>query len=413
MDNLPIYNMDLISLANFKLEIKNELGQILDWWIRYSVDYENGGFYGKIDNQNTVSAHADKGLVLNARILYTFSAAYLLTNETKYLLASDRAFAYLVKYFLDQKHGGFYWSLASDGSKLNGKKQVYGQAFAIYGLTEYYKATQNQEVLSLAKNTYLLLEKHSFDRINSGYFEALTEDWEPIADLRLSEKDQNEKKSMNTHLHIIEAYANLFQVLPNASIKASIIGLLQNFEAYIINSKTNHLHLFFTETWEVKSSAVSFGHDIEAAWLLQEAAEISGGEEQIEKFKNIALQLTTAAIKGLSSNGGLYYEYDPATQHWINEFHWWPQAEAMVGFFNAYQNTNEQKYLDYALNTWNFIKAYIKDQQNGEWFWGVHMDNSLMENEDKAGFWKCPYHNGRACMELLKRFKCEVDFAAK
>jgi mannobiose 2-epimerase len=395
--------MNFNSLANFKAEIQIELNQILDWWEKYTIDQQNDGFYGKINQENIVSIKADKGLVLNARILYTFSAAFLLTKQTNYLLTANKAFDYLVAYFLDRENEGFYWSVTSEGRKLDGRKQVYGQAFVIYGLSEYYKATKNQKALSLAKNTHFLLEKYSFDAINLGYLEALTEDWKPIADLRLSEKDQNEKKSMNTHLHVIEAYANLYQIWPDQSLKAAINKLLQNFEAHIINAETNHLNLFFTADWEVKSTLISFGHDIEAAWLLQEAAETINETEKIARFKNIALQLTKATVRGLAQNGGLYYEYEPTSKHWIKEFHWWPQAEAMMGFFNTYQNTNEQKYLDFAFRSWAFIKTHIKDQHNGEWFWGVNEDCSIMKDEDKAGFWKCPYHNGRACIELLKR----------
>jgi mannobiose 2-epimerase len=403
MDNRPIYNMQSKSLSTFKTEIQNELEQILNWWLKYSIDQENGGFHGEISNENLPSANAPKGLVLNARILYTFSSAFLITQEKSYLEAAHRAFDYLVTYFLDQKHGGFYWSLSFDGQKLDGKKQVYGQAFVIYALAEYYKATSNEKAITLAKNTFSLLEKHSFDSINLGYIEALTENWKLLTDLRLSDKDQNEKKSMNTHLHVIEAYANLYLVWTDNSLKIAIKNLLQNFEDYIINPKTHHLNLFFTEEWEVKSSIVSFGHDIEAAWLLQEAAEIINDEEKVVRFKDLALQLTIATEQCLATNGGLYYEYKPVTKHWIKEFHWWPQAEAMVGFFNTYQNTKAQKHLDNALKSWSFIKTHLKDQQNGEWFWGVNHDYSVMQNYNKAGFWKCPYHNGRACMELLKR----------
>lgn len=402
MDKLPINKMNLEFLADFKAEIKTELEDILNWWMTYTVDNENDGFYGKVDNDNIAEPNSPKGLVLNARILYTFSSAYLLNKKGEYLLTATSAYHYLSHHFTDTINDGFYWSVDEKGNMLDGKKQVYGQAFVIYGLTEYYKATQNKHALALAKDTFKLLERYSFDSINLGYIEALAKDWKPIEDLRLSDKDQNEKKSMNTHLHIIEAYANLYSVWQNEELKLAIKKLLDNFKDHIIDKQTHHLKLFFTENWEVKSSLISFGHDIEAAWLLQEAAEIINDEEEIKTFKQIALQMSTATTAGIDKNGGLWYEYDTSTNHWIKELHWWPQAEAMVGFFNAWQISEKEEYLIQALKSWSFIKNYLKNGK-GEWYWGLNSDYSIMQDEDKAGFWKCPYHNGRACLEILKR----------
>lgn len=388
---------------NFKTEIERELNDLLTWWIANTIDEKNDGFYGAINNHNKVITGAAKGLVLNARILYTFSSAYALTKKEEYLKVSERAFDYIQKYFADDLNGGFYWSVKENGEMLDGKKQVYGQAFVIYAFAEYFKVSQDKNALSSAKKTFDLLEQYSFDKINSGYLEAFTIDWNAIADLRLSNKDQNEKKTMNTHLHVIEAYANLYTVWQSDELKLATKRLLRNFDEHIINKENHHLNLFFTETWEVKSSLVSFGHDIEAAWLLQEAAEIIGDEKETDNFQNIALKMTDASARGLAKNGGLLYEFDLANNHWIKEFHWWPQAEAMVGFYNAWQISKDDQYFNQTISTWNFIKNHLKDYKSGEWFWGVNEDNSIMQAEDKAGFWKCPYHNGRACIEILKR----------
>lgn len=397
--------MSLQSLAKFKAELETELEDILNWWMTFSIDMENGGFYGKIDNNNQVISGAAKGIVLNARILYTFSSAFGLKNSIDYLITAKRAFNCLTENFSDTLNGGFYWSLDEKGKMLDGKKQIYGQAFAIYAFAEYYKITKDEKALSLAINTFNLLEKHSFDPINLGYTEALTANWETIEDLRLSEKDQNDKKSMNTHLHIIEAYANLYSIWDNEELKIAIKRLLGNFKDRIINKESHHLNLFFNETWQVKSALISFGHDIEAAWLLQEAAEIINDKDEIIAFKKISIQMADATQKGFDKNGGLWYEYDLTTNHWIKELHWWPQAEAMVGFFNAWQINAKDEYLIQSLKSWTFIKNHIKDKVKGEWFWGVNSDYTLINNEDKAGFWKCPYHNGRACIEIIKRTK--------
>ncbi|WP_199137549.1 AGE family epimerase/isomerase [Pedobacter sp. ASV12] len=395
--------MNTATLHQFKSEMNAELEDLLTWWAKYTVDQENGGFYGQIDNQNQVNAEAPKGLVLNARILYTFSSAYLLQKKAVHLELAHRAFDYLVQHFTDEVDGGFYWSVDAKGQLLDGKKQIYGQAFAIYALAEYYKATANPKALDLAKATFRLIELYSFDPTQLGYFEAFTRAWTNIADQRLSAKDQNEKKTMNTHLHIIEAYANLYGIWPNEILKKAIELLLQNFSEHIIHPHTFHLQLFFDNDWKVKSTPISFGHDIEASWLLEEAAHALKNETTIVHYRQLALQMANASLKGLDENGALWYEYDPAHKHWVKELHWWPQAEAMVGFFNAWQISGHEHFLRHTLQIWDFVKKHLKDQKNGEWFWGLRSDYSVMLGEDKAGFWKCPYHNGRACMELIKR----------
>jgi mannobiose 2-epimerase len=231
--------------------------------------------------------------------------------------------------------------------------------------------------------------------------------WKPADDLRLSEKDENESKTMNTHLHIVEAYANLYTAWPEDKLRRSIQGLLEIFDRYIINRETYHLNLFMDENWNVKSTLVSYGHDIEAAWLLAECAEIINDENLISRFKELSIKLADAAAEGLAADGGLWYEYDPATGQLVKEKHSWPQAEAMVGFFNAYQVSGREDYLQHSLDSWEFIKRYIKDNRGGEWFWGVHDDYSVMDKE-KAGFWKCPYHNTRACIEIIRRVSSQL-----
>jgi mannobiose 2-epimerase len=391
-------------LPGYLTEASAELSSILDFWIRNTVDEKQGGFSGKVDNNNIADPQAPKGVVLNSRILWTFSAAYLREKKPAYLEIASRAYKYIVDHFIDRKYGGVYWSVDNKGAILNGRKQIYGLAFCMYGLTEYYKATREDIALHLAKNLFDHIEKYSFDEKQGGYLEAFTQGWKLIDDLRLSEKDDNEKKTANTHLHIIEAYVNLYTVWPDEKLLESIKHILDVFEQYIIDPRTFHLSLFMDEKWNVRSSLVSYGHDIEAAWLLLECAETTGIENYISRFKELSIKLADAATEGLDADGGLWYEYDPAKDELIKEKHSWPQAEAMVGFLNAYQLTGNEKYLHYSLNIWKFVKHHIKDNNKGEWFWGVHADYSIMQKE-KAGFWKCPYHNSRACIELIRRIK--------
>jgi len=358
----------------YKQEVTNELYSILDYWMQYSIDKTNEGFVGKIDNNNNIDSSAQKGSVLNARILWTFSAAYNFCSNKKYLSAAARAFEYVRDNFFDKNYGGVFWTVDSKGNMLDSKKQIYALAFCIYGLSEFYIASKSDEALQLSIELYEAIEDRSYDKINKGYFEAFNRDWSNADDLRLSAKDANEKKTMNTHLHIIEAYANLYKVNSSTHLKNKIVELLEVFDKYFIDQQTFHLKLFFDEAWNEKPGVISYGHDIEAAWLLQQCAEIIHHEEWIKIYKDHAVKIADAAAEGLDKDGGLWYEYDQSNKKLLKEKHWWPQAEAMIGFFNAYQIINDEKYLQHSLNSWQFIKQYIKDNKNGEWFWGVKED---------------------------------------
>ena len=401
--NMPKTSIHKQDLLNYKNEAEQEWTAILSWWQNNMLDDENGGFFGSVNNQNQVDGAAAKGIVLNSRICWAFSAAYLHFGHDAYFQVAKMAFSFIQDFFIDKEYGGVFWSVDVKGNMLDSRKQIYGLAFTIYALAEYYRAVRDEEALSTAINLFTVIEQYSFDPINSGYIEAFARDWSATADLRISAKDDNEKKTMNTHLHIIEAYANLFTVWPNDALKKKICSLLENFQQYMINPQNNHLNLFMDESWKVQAGVISYGHDVEAAWLLEECARITGETTYIEKFKNISIQLIRAASEGWDKEGGgLWYEFEPATGQLIQEKHWWPQAEAMVGYLNAYQLTGQQYYLQQSLLSFNFIKAHLKDYKNGEWFWGIYKNGSLIDKE-KAGFWKCPYHNSRACQQISKR----------
>ncbi|WP_343591907.1 AGE family epimerase/isomerase [Flavobacterium sp.] len=387
-----------------KSELIAELNSILNYWSEQTVDNQNGGFVGQIDFNDHQIANAEKGSVLNARILWTFSASYQTTKNENHKNLAKRAFEYLAANFYDTQFGGLFWSINEDKTPKDTKNQIYALAFAIYGLSEYYLISKEEKALEIAKNLYLKIQEHSYDKVNKGYFEAFTRDWQPIEDLRLSAKDANEKKTMNTHLHIIEGYVNLYKVWKDEKLLKDIIELLETIEKHFINPETGHLHLFFDENWVEKPDVISYGHDIEAAWLLQQCAEISENETLIANYKKHAIKIAEATKEGLDNDGGLWYEFDPEKNELIAEKHWWPQAEALIGFYNAYQLTGKEEYLDIVYKIWKFTKKYMIDQQNGEWYWGVYSDYSIMK-KDKAGFWKCPYHNGRACLELIARIQ--------
>lgn len=391
------------ALIPYKAELEAELEAILRYWMEFTLDETNGGFVGKIDHNETAHPEASKGSVLNSRILWSFSAAYRLTGKKEYLLFAERAFHYLVAHFLDKEYGGVYWTVDFKGRPLDTKKQIYALAFAVYGLSEYYQAAGDEEAKRLAIQLYRDIVAHSHDQQHGGYLEALARDWTATADLRLSAKDANECKSMNTHLHVLEGYANLYRIWPDEELKEKIKELIHLFLAHILSAETNHLLLFFDEEWKPKSGIISYGHDIEAAWLVQEAAEAIGENDLLQMVQKRSVLVANAAAEGLDNDGGLWYEYDADSHHLIKEKHWWPQAEAMVGFFNGWQNTGEQSQLNKSLSSWKFVREFIRDQAGGEWVWGVQEDHSPMPEEDKVGIWKCPYHNSRACIEIIQR----------
>lgn len=390
-------------LEKYRNEVSGELRNILSYWSTQCPDEKNGGFVGTIDSNNIHDPGAPKGIVLNSRILWAFSAGYNIAKEETDIVMAARAYAYIRDHFVDREHGGVYWSVTYDGKPLDTKKQVYAQSFCIYGLSEYYLATRDTESLDLAIDIYRQVVKHAYEPAFSGYIEAFTREWREIADLRLSEKDVNECKTTNTHLHVIEGFTNLYRAWPDAGLKEKIVELLDIFDTHIIDPGTFHLMLFFNDQWQEQGHIISYGHDIEAAWLLQECAEITGEEKWIEQMKKQSVQIAKAAAESLDADGGMWHEYDVKQNHLLKQKHWWPQAEAMVGFFNAWELTGEQQFLHQSVNSWKFIKQHLIDVQHGEWYWGVNADYSKMQGEDKAGMWKCPYHNGRACMEIMKR----------
>lgn len=396
--------MDTQRLTAFRLEIEKELKEnILSFWIKHALDIENGGFVGYMSNDLIIDNHHDKSSVLNSRILWTYSTAYRIYHEEKYLTIANRAFNYLIQHFWDNEHSGVYWMVDFKGNPSDTKKQIYALAFAIYGLSEYFIATQDSTSLKKAIELYEVIEKYSYDPINKGYTEALRADWTPLADMSLSSKDLNVMKSMNTHLHILEAYTHLLSVWDNDKLRNSLKELINVTLTNIVDPLTNSFKLYFDKSWNSKADIISCGHDIEGSWLLYEAAEVLGDEDICETVRVIAAKMAQQVYsKGIDlRDGGLIYEIEPKRMDCSKE--WWPQAEAVVGFFNAYQLTGKEHYLDASESMWEFIKENIIDPKYGEWYWGLDEMGDIRHEKEKIGPWKCPYHNSRMCFEIINR----------
>ncbi|MDR2809302.1 MAG: AGE family epimerase/isomerase [Tannerellaceae bacterium] len=389
-------------MQTLKSELNKELVEnILPYWIKKTIDNENGGFYGRIDGHEQIHKQANKGVVLNARILWTFAAAYRTQKDPQYLEMAERAFQYIREHFIDKEQGGVYWELDYRGNPVSTRKQIYAQGFALYGFSELYRATGKPEALEEALAIYSLIEKHAYDPQYGGYLEALDRNWQPVEDMKLSARDANLPKSMNTHLHILEPYTNLLRIRRDPSLEKAQRELIQMFCEHIISPKTGHLVLFFDEKWNEKSETISYGHDIEAAWLLYEAAEVLGNKTLLEKVKQISLSVVKAAYEGLQDDGSMIYESEGT--HLDRDRHWWIQAETVVGSFYACLISGDTSYLETAKKTWKYIQEHIVDKVNGEWVWSASPDGMQNRSDDKAGFWKCPYHNARMCMEIKNK----------
>lgn len=376
---------------------------ILPFWRDTMVDEVNGGFYGGADFTGVPDADASKGLILNARLLWTFSSIYSLTRNAMDRRMAGRVFQYLRDYFYDKEFGGYFWTVTPAGEPHETKNQIYALAFVMYGMSEYYRVTKNRQALDSAVALFHLIEKHSFDKTYNGYFEAFARDWSEIEDIRLSDKDMNEKKTMNTHLHILEAYTNLHRIWKDETLSRKIENLVRVFLDRILSPDDRHLQLFFDEQWNLKSTAISFGHDIEAGWLIHEAALVLGNVPLTLEVESLVPGITDAALEGMGSYGGLLHEADRSNKHADDQYEWWPQAEALVGLYNAWELTGRDHYLDNALRMKEFIGLYFIDRKHGEWFYRVDNQLNPVKEHGKAGLWKCPYHNGRACMELITR----------
>jgi len=378
---------------------------ILPFWMQHVVDRERGGFHGQISNDLVVDRDASRGALLCSRILWTYSAAYRLYHDPPYLETARWAYHDLLDRFWDEQYGGLFWEIAVDGTPLRTRKQIYGQAFGIYGLSEYYRATGDTAALNRAIDLFHLIQKHSYDPEHTGYLEAYTREWQLEQDLRLSDIDMNVAKSMNTHLHITEAFTNLMRTWNDEGLRAAQTELLGVMIDHIVDVQTYHTILFFDEQWRRQSDHVSYGHDIEASWLLVEAAEVLGDEALLTRTKVLAIEMARATLEeGLGADGGLNYESGP--DGFLNTGReWWPQAEAVVGLINAYQLSGEESYLEAAFRSWDFIEAHLVDREHGEWFRAVTRDGQVRLDEPKVSFWKCPYHNARACMETIARLR--------
>ena len=399
--------MDSSKLKAFAQSIEDQLyGHIMPFWCGPALDPVHGGWMGWLSNDLKSDRTQPKGLIVNSRILWAFSAVHREHPEKLFRQMADRALDWVMNRFWDAQHGGAFWRLDDAGRVLDDSKKIYGQAFYIYALVEYHRAFGSPAALARAKELFELIEQHAHDAKYGGYIEVCRRDWsEAGADARLSDKDMNEKKSMNNHLHLLESCANLYRVWPEPRVEQRLRELLQLFEQRILDARTKHLNHFFDEEWRVRSDTYTFGHDIEATWLLCEAAEVLGDASLRTQTEAVALPMAEVVLReGIDTDGALRYE-GKGGKIIDGGKECWPQAEAVIGFLNAWQISREEKYLTAMLRVWDFIANQLVDRVHGDWFWRITPEGAVDATLPKVSEWKGPYHGSRMCLETLRRLR--------
>ncbi|MBR6211505.1 MAG: AGE family epimerase/isomerase [Bacteroidales bacterium] len=374
--------------------IENNLTEnILPFWMDYTVD-PDGGFYGTVMNDGTPRP-TDKGAIMNARIIWTFSRAYRIYGNPAYKEMADRAAEYFKEHFIDKKYGGVYWSVTSEGNMSDGTKQTYANAFGVYGLSEHFRATGDISSLEAAKDIFHVLQKYSHDPVKKGYIEVFDRDWSRSGAKGVDGRTET-SKTMNTHIHVMEGFTNLWFVWPDPEVKAAILELLDILQTHLYNADTKHLILYCNDDWKMVATEDSYGHDIETSWLMCESAEAVGDEALIAKIRKQAIEMVDVALaEGIRPDGGMKYEGE--------RLQWWPECETVIGCINAWQITGDRKYFDAAAKCWDFTEKYFVDKEVGGWYKDIMADGTPVARSAKASMWNCPYHNSRMGYEVVAR----------
>ena len=386
---------------NMKEEIKDQLvSSIIPFWKNLRDD-EFGGYYGYMGYDLKLDKKAEKGCILNSRITWFFSNAYTLLKDESLLKEADHGYAFLKDHCIDKENGGIYWSMNYDGTPLDTTKHTYNQAFCIYALSSYYEASGKKEALDLAKQLFHMIEEKCTD--DQGYLEAFTRDFQPESNEKLSENGVLAEKTMNTLLHVLEAYTELYRVSKDEQVKEKLKWIMDVFADKVYNPKLKRQEVFFDKNYNSIIDLHSYGHDIETAWLMDRSLEILDDDAYTNRLSPITKALTENIYKVAFDGHSLSNECDKGVVD-TNRV-WWVQAETVIGFLNGYEkDPSKTEYKEAAEATWQFIKDYVIDKRPGsEWFWLVRQDGTPVEGEPIEEPWKCPYHNGRMCMEVIRR----------
>ncbi|HOO07111.1 MAG TPA: AGE family epimerase/isomerase [Ruminococcus sp.] len=375
--------------------------QIVPFWTALK-DPDFGGFYGQMDFDLTLQKTADKGVILQSRILWFFSELAMLTKSKKHIVAANHAFRFIAEHCFDDEFGGVYWSVTHDGKPSDTTKHTYAQSFALYALTSYYALSGNEKALDLSEQLLELIESRCRD--NGGYLESFGREWKMSLNDKLSENNVIAERTMNTLLHVFEAYANLYRYQPtrSAAVSDAMTRILETFIGKVFSPEKRRLEVFFNRTYRSLVDLQSYGHDIETSWLLDDGCRLLdsfGLTEEISKMDGV---LAESVYERAFAEKSLLNECESGKND--TDRIWWVQSEAVLGFINQWEKTGEEKYLAAAEDIFEYIQTYIRDDRTGsEWYWGVHADGSPMDEHGIVSDWKCPYHSGRMCFEIIRR----------
>lgn len=384
-----------------KSEVKNHLEmKLLPFWKKLR-DKENGGFYGYVDFDLNIDKTAVKGCILHSRILWFFANAAMTLGDKTLLEYADHVYEFIKKCCIDETYGGIYWAVTYDGKIADDIKHTYNQAFAIYALSSYYDASGNKEALELAWKLYELIETRCKD--SEGYLEAFDRNFEPVSNEKLSENGVMAEKTMNTLLHVFEAYTELYRVTKDEKVGENLRWILEIFADKVYNPKRHRQEVFFDAHWNTLIDLHSYGHDIETAWLIDRGCEVLGDQALSEKMQAITKDLTAEVYKTAFKDNSLLNECEKGVDDVSRR--WWVQAETVVGFLNGYEKAPEHKeYLEAVFGQWDYIKTNLVDKREGsEWFWDLDENGVPATKKPIVEPWKCPYHNGRMCFEVIRR----------
>ena len=382
-------------------EVKEHLTEkIIPFW-KALKDEEFGGYYGWMDYDLKVDKKAVKGCILNSRIMWFFSNAYTLLKDESLLEEAKHGFAFMKEHCMDKENGGIFWSIQYNGEPDDTTKHTYNQAFAIYALSSYYEASKDEEALSMAKELFRIIEERCTDEI--GYKEAFDKEFKEIENDKLSENGVIAQKTMNTLLHVFEAYTELYRVAGLPEVKERLMWIMDTFADKVYNPELHRQEVFFDADMNSILDLHSYGHDIETAWLIDRGVEVLGEKKYEEKMTPITKELTAEIYKVAFDGHSLANECEKGV---VNTHRiWWVQAETVVGFLNGWnKNPDKPEYMEAAKSTWEFIKKHVVDERAGsEWFWEVDPQGVPYPERPIVEPWKCPYHNGRMCFEVIKR----------
>ena len=387
-------------MNTFVQEIEEHLKtRLIPFWESLK-DQKYGGYYGWLGYDLKLDKEYEKGCILNSRILWFFSSAYELLKEKNLKEDADYAYEFLKNYCIDREYGGVFWSVTYDGKPKDTTKHTYNQAFAIYALSSYYNATGFKDALDIARGLQLIIEEKMTDEY--GYLEAFTRDFRPESNEKLSENGVLAEKTMNTLLHVFEAYTEFYRVTKDPFTGERLRFMMDLFADKVYNRELKRQEVFFDRTWNSLIDLYSYGHDIETSWLMDRGLEVLADPAYTEKLAPITAEIAEAIYEKAYVNHSLMNEAEKGVDDTTRV--WWIQAETVVGFINAWQKKpGEKKFLQAAEDVWEYIRKYLVDPREGsEWFWCVEADGTPI-HKPIVEPWKCPYHNGRMCMEVIRR----------